>query len=71
LPVLELDPTNANAYFNRGSTFDSLGQYDRAIADYTRALELDREMAATDGVTAAAAEKAIANATKAAGLSAR
>jgi hypothetical protein len=30
--VLELDPSNANAYFNRGSTHDSIGAYDRAIA---------------------------------------
>ncbi|GBG77242.1 hypothetical protein CBR_g23570 [Chara braunii] len=32
---------NANAYFNRGSAYDSLGDFDRAIADYTHALELD------------------------------
>lgn len=41
--VLELDGTNANAYFNRGSTHDSLGAYDKAIADYSRALDLDRQ----------------------------
>ncbi len=46
--VLELDTHNANAYFNRGSTHDSLGSYDKAIADYTRALEIDREMAASN-----------------------
>lgn len=40
--VLDLDSGNANAYFNRGSTHDSLGAYDRAIADYTKALELDK-----------------------------
>ena len=39
--VLELDPTNANAYFNRGSAYDSIGDFDAAIADYTRALDLD------------------------------
>jgi tetratricopeptide (TPR) repeat protein len=39
--VLHLDAGNANAYFNRGSTHDSLGEYDKAIADYTRALEMD------------------------------
>lgn len=40
--MLELDGSNANAYFNRGSTHDSLGAYDKAIADYSRALDLDR-----------------------------
>ena len=30
--VLELDSTNANAYFNRGSTHDSIGAYDKARA---------------------------------------
>ena len=40
--VLEHDATNANAYFNRGSTHDSIGAYDKAIADYSKALELDK-----------------------------
>jgi Flp pilus assembly protein TadD len=44
--VLELDPTNANAYFNRGSAYDSIGDFDAAIADYTRALDLDMAAAA-------------------------
>jgi Flp pilus assembly protein TadD len=39
--VLAVDPGNANAFFNRGSAYDSLGDFDRAIADYTRALEMD------------------------------
>jgi tetratricopeptide (TPR) repeat protein len=39
--VLELDSGNANAYFNRASTFDAQGAVAQAIADYTRALELD------------------------------
>ena len=34
--VLELDGSNANAYFNRGSTHDSLGAYDKAIAGEDR-----------------------------------
>ena len=54
IPVLELDAHNANAYFNRGSTHDSLGSYDKAIADYTRALELDREIAASGSYPAGA-----------------
>ena len=39
--VLKLDPNNVNAYFNRGSAYDSLGQYEKAVADYTHALDLD------------------------------
>lgn len=39
--VLELDSGNANAFFNRASTYDSQGAVAQAIADYTRALELD------------------------------
>ena len=42
--VLHLDPTNANAYFNRGSALDGLGKYDKAIVDYSKALELDRSV---------------------------
>lgn len=40
--MLELDGSNANAFFSRGSTHDSLGAYDKAISDYSRALEIDR-----------------------------
>ena len=39
--VLKLDPTNANAFFNRGSAHDALGDFDAALRDYTTALELD------------------------------
>lgn len=38
--VLSLDPTNADAYFNRSSTFDCMGQHNLAMADYSKALEL-------------------------------
>ena len=41
--VIELDPTNANAFFNLASSFDVLGRYDEAIFNYGRALELDRQ----------------------------
>jgi tetratricopeptide (TPR) repeat protein len=47
--VLELDASNANAYFNRGSTHDSLGAYDKAISDYSRALDLDRQAQQANG----------------------
>ena len=34
-------PAEAEAYFNRGNTYLATGQYDQAIADYTKALELN------------------------------
>ncbi len=46
--VLKLDPTNVNAFFNRGSAYDSLGQYEKAVADYTHALDLDSSSADPD-----------------------
>ena len=42
---MKLDPTNVNAYFNRGSAYDSLGEYEKAVADYTHALDLDSSSA--------------------------
>jgi len=39
--VIEIDPSNANAYFNRGCCYDSVGELDLAISDYSVALELD------------------------------
>ena len=39
--VVKLSPTNANAYFNRGCCYDNVKELDLAIADYSRALELD------------------------------
>jgi len=39
--VIHIDPNNANAYFNRGCCYDSIGEIDLAISDYSVALELD------------------------------
>ena len=39
--MIEIDPQNANAYFNRGCCYDSIGEFDLAISDYSVALELD------------------------------
>lgn len=39
--MISLDPDNANAYFNRGCCYDSVGELDLAISDYSIALELD------------------------------
>ena len=33
-------PKQAKYFYNRGNSYDALGQYQRAIEDYDRALEL-------------------------------
>ena len=35
------DSTHFKAYFNRGFSFDKIGEYDRAIEDYSKAVQLD------------------------------
>ena len=39
--VIECNPQNKWAFDRRGSVYKSLGQYDRALQDYNRALEID------------------------------
>jgi len=39
--VIALNMENANAFFNRGCCYDSIGELDLAIADYSMALEID------------------------------
>ena len=38
--MIELDPTNADAYDVRGDAYESKGDYDRAIQDYGQAVQL-------------------------------
>ena len=38
--VIELDPTNASAYSDRGRAYEMKGLYDLAIEDFTKAIEL-------------------------------
>lgn len=38
--ALEQNPQHFKAYFNRGFAFDKLGEIDKAILDYSRALTL-------------------------------
>lgn len=45
--AISIDPNNANAYHNRGSTLDKLNQLDAAIADFTKAISLDSTNAST------------------------
>ncbi len=39
--VVKKSPTKARAYGNRGNAYDKMGLIDNAIADYTKAVELD------------------------------
>jgi tetratricopeptide (TPR) repeat protein len=39
--ALEINPRDAEAYYNRGIAYDNKGQYDQAISDYTKALEIN------------------------------
>jgi tetratricopeptide (TPR) repeat protein len=40
-----LNPEYANAYYNRGIAYNDLKQYNEAIADYTKAIELNPKFA--------------------------
>ena len=57
--MIEIDPDNANAYFNRGCCYDSVGELDLAISDYSVALELDMRNGGNneEGVGEGGAEK--------------
>ena len=44
-PDIELNPDFAKAYHRRGQTYFSRNNYDRAIADYTKAIELNPDFA--------------------------
>ena len=41
--AIELDSTYAEAYFNRGGSYYEVGWYEEAIADLSRAIQLDPE----------------------------
>ncbi|MDI6751771.1 MAG: tetratricopeptide repeat protein, partial [bacterium] len=44
--IFELDPEDADAYYNRGVVYDDIGDYDLAIKDFTQAIKLDLKNAA-------------------------
>jgi tetratricopeptide (TPR) repeat protein len=44
--LIEKDPSDAVAYYNRGVAYDEEKDYDRAIADYTRVIEVHPQAAA-------------------------
>jgi len=39
--LIELDPDNADAYYERGDFYYETDEYNKAIADYSKAIELD------------------------------
>jgi tetratricopeptide (TPR) repeat protein len=39
--LIRLNPQDAAAYFNRGYIYGELGEFDAAITDFTRAIDLD------------------------------
>ena len=43
--AIELDPNDAEAYNDRGSSYHRLGQNERAIEDYDEAIKLDPDNA--------------------------
>ena len=43
--AIELDPTDANAYFSRGHAYHAKDNYDKAIADYTKSIQLNPKSA--------------------------
>lgn len=42
--VIVKTPEFAEAYVNRGSAYDSLGEYEKAIADYGQAIEINPQL---------------------------
>ena len=40
--IIELDPSNVNAFFSRGFSHDNNQDTESAVADYMHALELDQ-----------------------------
>ncbi|MDR2033066.1 MAG: tetratricopeptide repeat protein, partial [Helicobacteraceae bacterium] len=39
--AIKEDPNNAVSYYSRGLTYDNLGDYRKAIADFTQAIKID------------------------------
>lgn len=56
--AISLEPRNANAFHNRGSTLDKMGRLDHAVADFSAALELDPSNATTHNARGLARDRA-------------
>ena len=42
--TIELNPRYGKAYYNRGNAYEHKGEYDLAISDFTKALEIIQGM---------------------------
>ena len=42
--AIDLNPQDAEAYYNRGLAYDELSNYNQAIKDYTKVIELDPQL---------------------------
>jgi tetratricopeptide (TPR) repeat protein len=42
--AIQLNPNDAEAYYNRGNAYVAKGQYDRAIEDYNKAIQLQQDI---------------------------
>ena len=51
--AVRLAPKDAAAYASRGKAYSEMGDWDRAIADYGRAIELEPQGAGRSGASAA------------------
>jgi tetratricopeptide (TPR) repeat protein len=51
--VIDLQPNDAKAWFNRGNVYSKLGRWDQAVADCSRAIDLDPKLAAAWGLRGA------------------
>ena len=40
--AIHLNPSDPNAYYNRGLVFDKMGRLDKAIADFRKSCDLGR-----------------------------
>jgi|TARA_B110000208_G_C11747198_1_gene422149 Flp pilus assembly protein TadD len=55
--ALEIEPANANAFHNRGTTLDKMGRLKEAINDFSAAIRLDPRNAASYNSRALAYDK--------------
>lgn len=53
IQVISLDAKNAHAYHNRGISYDKTGQYEKAIQDFQKVLELNSKAFGGGGVVSA------------------
>ena len=57
--AIALDPRNANAYHNRGSSYDKMGRLVEAVNDFSKAIELDPRNASSFNSRGLARDKCV------------